>query len=355
MRFQWIAAAAFLIVAPAAAQGPQERTLAADAGYRHGPTGLDIPAALPGLPPRARIAVLVPDLDEFIEYKTANAEESATLYIFRRVTGDIPVWLDRAARQVLARDIYGGPAPLAPPAAFIPPGQSNASGLMQVFRVSKPPYRSTGVALVPLGEDWLVKLRYSSTTLAPEELGARMQAVLGALAWPKTIAPVPAATPIADCTTTLRAKDDAKPRGDALGSSLLQGALLGAIAKGEVKPEKTAHVAMFCRDPAARPELGNAGVYRADGERDGYLIALGDAGRGIYVSVDSLGALLNSKAQKNYSITLYNVAQSFIFAPRDGLPKPEQALAIVKSERPTSSVTTWRGKGDVTIDAKAVR
>ena len=156
---------------------------------------------------------------------------------------------------------------------------------MQVFRVSKPPYRSTGVALVPLGEDWLVKLRYSSTTLAPEELGARMQAVLGALAWPKTIAPVPAARPIADCTTTLRTKDDAKPRGDALGSSLLQGALLGAIAKGEVKPEKTAHVATFCRDPAAHPELGNAGVYRADGERDGYLIALGDAGRGIYVTI----------------------------------------------------------------------
>lgn len=355
MRTTWFAVAGLAIAAPAVAQAPQERTLAAGEAYRHGPTGLAIPAALPDIPPRSRITVLAPDLDEVIDYTTADAAESMTLYVFRRATADIPVWFDRAARQVLSRDVYGGPTPLTPPTAFTPPGQNSASGLIEVFSVSKPPYRSTGVALMPLGAEWFVKLRYSSATIAPEALGEKMRAVLGAIAWPKTIAPSPAAVPVADCTTTLLTKNGAKPSADPLGSTLLQSALLGAVAKGEVKPATTEQIAAYCRDSAARPEMSNAGVYRANGARESYLIALGDAGRGIFVGPDTLGALLSDPGRKNYSITLYNIAQGFVFAPRDRLPPPEQALAIVKSERPISTVATTGGSNTVTIDAKAIR
>lgn len=351
---QWVALALLVIATPGAAQGPQERQLPATEAYRHGPTGLAVPAALPDAPPRARVAILAPELDEFVEYKTADADQSITLYVFRRVSGTVPVWFDRAAQQILQREVYGGPTPLGAAAAFTPPGQSSASGLIQVFRVAKPPYRSTGVALLPLGDDWFVKLRYSSTTIAPEDLGAKMQAVLAAIEWPKQIAPVPAAMPIADCTTALAAKDGAKPRANTLGATLLQSALLGAIARKELKPT-TVHIATYCRDTAPRPALANAGVYRADGARDGYLLALGDAGRGVSVTPDTLGALAGDTNQKSYSITLLNIGQSFVFAPRDRLPRPEQAFDIVKSERPVSSLATWGGAHDIAIDAKAVR
>lgn len=353
MRWSFLPILLVGLASPLAAQGPAEITLEAGAAYRHEPTGLTVPPTLAELP-RLRAMRYVHQLDEAVEFADEGQHEDITVFVFRHVTGSIPLWFDRAAQQIIIRPVYGAPTPLSPPTAFAPPGQATASALLQVFQTGKPPYRSTGLALLPLGDDWFVKLRYSSASIAPEALGAKMQSVLAALDWPKTIALSPVATAIADCTTSLDARANAKPLENSLGSSLLQSALLGAMAKQETPPA-TKQVATFCRDPAPRPALANAGIYRPGGARDSYLLAFADAGRGVFVAPDTLGALLGERKGKSFSVTLHNMAQSFVFAPRDRLPPPEQTAEIVKSERPVSSRMTWGGNHDIAIDAKAVR
>lgn len=356
MRLARLFLAVLLGAAPALAAGRQQRFLPPGEVYRHALSGLGIPAALPGTPPRGPLTILEPDLDESLRYDSDDGTEAVTLFIYRNVAGSVPLWVDRAAQQILSRDIYGGPTPLGPPQPFTPPGQASASGMMQIFSVAKPPYRSTGVALLPLGRDWYVKLRYSSARIAAEELAAKMLAILAALEWPKAIAPAPAAAPIADCATPLAAKAGARPREQDLLASVLMQSVARDAAEGAAKDaQPAAPAAVFCRDPIARPALGNAGVYRAGGAADAYLIAFTDAGRGVVAAPDTLGALLGKKARLDFSVTLVDLGQSYVYAPRDRLPPPEELLAIINGEKPVSSVSTKGKGGDITISDKLLK
>lgn len=347
--------AVMLSAVPAIAAEPQQRILPPGETYRHKPTGLGIPPSLGAAPPRGPLTILEPDLDEALRYESDDGREAITIYVFRNVTGSVPVWTDRAAQQILRRGVYGAPSPLGPPQAFTPPGQASASGLIQVFDVTKPPFRSTGVALLPLGEDWYVKLRYSSASIAPEALGARMNAVLAALDWPKTIAPSPAAASIDDCLAPLRVKAGAKPRPND-GSAIIAQSVMLMAANDATKKDK-APPPNWCRDTRAyADDSGKIGIYRPNGATDQYLLAFQDAGRGIVVAPDIVGGLLRGDdGRRDYSVTLVMMGRDLVFAARDRLPPPVEALKIIDSEAALSAVSTWGKKSTVTISNEALK
>ncbi|WP_242147661.1 hypothetical protein [Sphingomonas sp. BAUL-RG-20F-R05-02] len=356
----FLLAGVVLPVTAAAQTQPPPLAIAADKPYRHEPTSLVIPTTLDGLK-RFDARAFAPDhLDEAFNFGTSNSSEDITVFIFRNVTGSVPVWFDRTARVVAARAAYGGVTIAKPPVAFAPPGQSAASGLIASYRPVKGPYRSTALAYLPLGPGWYVELRYSSTTIGAEEIDARLRGAIAALGWPRKITPQPAAVPIADCATTLTfsGKANAVKGDNALASSLFAG-LFGASR--DVKPRKDAPVEparAWCRDTGHYAGLEQHGVYRPVGSMDSYLIALNDAGRGIWVGPDSLAALLASDKGANaatWAIALDDVATVTAYPARDRLPSPDQAFEIVRHEPYASKTGTWGKKRTVQVNSGSIK
>ncbi|MDJ0278624.1 hypothetical protein QLH51_17670, partial [Sphingomonas sp. 2R-10] len=239
----WMAAlaAAAMVATPVAAQVVGSPVSAKPGKpYRFKHSDIATPAELDGMR-RVDVRQLGDnELDVFAVYQ--DGPDAITVYVYRSLIGSVPVWFDRARASVeLRREMFGNVAPVVP-VAFTPPGQSTASGLMAGWTLNKAPYRGTALAILPVGE-WLVKIRYSSSKLDGPAVAARIPAILSALQWPGSIAPAPAATPIAECPTALAFAANAAPvsGGEALMSSALSGGLVAAAAgrKGAATPPAT--------------------------------------------------------------------------------------------------------------------
>lgn len=356
------ALAVFALAAPVGPQTPRDFTLKADDIYRHKPSGLTLPLTLDGLP-RVRAQAFSPDqLDEAINFATRNLSEDLTVFVFRNVSGSVPVWFDRSASAAEQRDIYGGLAPVRPAAGFIPPGQANASGLIVSYGVGKGPYRSTALAYVPLGPDWYVVFRYSSATLDGETIDSRLRGAIAVVGWPKTIEAQPGVAPIGDCPTPLALSGEAKPikRSDAITGSLLFGALMASADEKEQreidKDDPPPPPVVWCRDTGHYAGLERDGVYRPIGTNDRYLIAYQDAGRGLMVQPDTLAVLIDKgTGRPSWSITEYDIASASSFTPRDRLPAPDQAQTIVTTEGYASKAATWGKNRNIQINSNVLK
>jgi len=352
-------AAMILCAGAAQAQGPRAIELSAKAAFKHRHSKVQLPSQLAGLPRTKALEYEADQLDTMSEYATADVGEAYSVYIYRSVAGSLPVWFDRARWMIEHRATLGA-ATLRSAGEFVPPGRTNASGLLATYGLAGQGYRSTGVAIVPAGE-WTIKLRASSKTLAPAELEAKMKSALAEIVWPKKMAPAPAAAPVAPCSTALALAGDAKPAEkdeDSLAETMM-GALIGMTASQQ-SPERAASppAVRWCRDSIELPE---AGVYRADEQTDGYFLAVADAGRGVSVA-RSAGRFLDDGAEgrkerpERYEVHMILLSQTLTSGLLDRLPPPAQALAIAKEGRFASSFGTWgKGKGQLTIGDEVIR
>jgi hypothetical protein len=352
------AAAALSLAAAAAAPAQQPKALevAASAPFRHAYARIEFPATLFGIA-RSRVAQYEDDqLDTVIDYEGPGASEVYTFYVFRNVSGDVPVWFDRAQWSLEHRDLMDGASLHGAVEAFAAPGRSEAAGLAAAYALPGKPYRSTGVALLAFGE-WYVKLRVSSTTLPAEEMTARMRSAFGQLRWPKAAAGAPAAIRVAPCPEPLALHDEAKAlrAGDKAGAIALFNGILGVTQAAGMKDKgrKPEHRPVWCRDAAQSLE---AGVYRADGDRDSYLLAMRDAGRAIWAGRDPAQAMLQSDGvdpadKPAYLVKLLLLSRILTSGEYDRLPPPDQAYRIGRDGPFGSAVPTWgKAKGNVEIN-----
>jgi hypothetical protein len=357
------AAAAALVVAGAggaAADQPRPIEVKAGDAFPHAHSGLQFPARVAGLA-RTRVLELEQDqLDVIADYGTVEQGEVFTFYIFRNVSGDVPVWFDRA-RWVLEQREALGKAEATEVGAFVPPGRREAAGLAASYALSGKDFRSTGVALMPLGE-WYVKLRASSKTRSPTELLAAMKGAIAELRWPGSLPSARAAVPVQACTGALATAGEAKPvasRGksgsDALMSSILGGVIIAGVKD---KAQPAARPVVWCRDTF---QTMLAGAYRADGASDTYLLAVADAGRAIWAVPDPAGQLDQltdrHKAKKpSYVVEFELMTQTLMSPPYDRLPPPEQAIAIVREGKFASGTPAWgKGKGNININTSVMK
>jgi hypothetical protein len=190
-----------------------------------------------------------------------------------------------------------------------------------------------------------------------------MQALLAEIRWPRKIEPAPAAAPVAACTGRLALSGDAKAveGGELAGADALMNALIGAAVAGRPasKSDAPKRQTVWCRDEGG---LDSAGVYRAGGETDGYLLALGDSGRAARVAPSRGQAILlagDSKSKDDkpvFTIALLLPSRELTTAPFDRLPSPGQALRILKQDRFATSVPTWgKAKGHIEISSDALK
>lgn len=350
MASRWIKVILAALAGIAAAQMPaaaqQALPLKPGKAWKHKHSGITVPATLAGTPREQGMAYAPDDLDVGLSFVVGNAAESLTFYVFRNTNGAVPVWFAQAQWGIENRDTFGHPAIVVAPEAFIPPGQTAASGLKAIYQPKGGNYRSTGVMLLPVG-DWYVKIRASSQTRSPAELGAWMDAAPAQIEWPRKIADGPLATPVTDCAAPLAFPVEAKDAPKDGAADLMSGFLGMAVAQGKAKPtpESVAMLAnaRWCRDSS---QGGNAAAYRRDEDAARYLIAVGDNGNGIWVGPDAGAALMaetnkEKPASPRYSITLTMAAQNINFVAQDRLPSPQRVLAIIEANRSTTTVSTW--------------
>lgn len=344
-----------LMLGTASAQAqkqPEKIRLSAGKSFKHKHSKLEVPASIDGIS-RSSITALENDqLDVSVNFSAPGTSEVISVFIYREVAGALPVWFDRARWAIETRPkVYGTPRWIENMLPFTPPGRANDTGLIAVYMPSAGDYKSTGVAMVPLGE-WLVKIRYSSAVIPPEALAEKIKGVLAALKWPSKLSDAATAVPVTPCATSLSLPERSQPAASDDGATALMGALLALPAMNDKAKSSNAAPPLWCRDDGLKPS-GN--VYRPDAATDSYLIALSDAGRGIRVHPDANATLIDKDAKPSWRIEMLDLSRTTAFPPQDRLPPPLQALEIVESGKFVSSTASWGKKQDIQLSPDALK
>ncbi len=310
---------------PAAAQRPlRPLQVPASESWKHSLSGLILPSAIDG---SKRVSIGdagSEELDVSAQYEGANGLIT-TVYLFRSQVPSVPLWFDRG-RAVLEQLRMSQSEPNTPAtgAAFALPRQNVASAMRVTFPFTAGGFRSTGLALAATN-GWLIKVRMSSKTLQPLQLDSKLLAFVSAITWPAETRPAVAAEAVQPCPDKL-AYAEAKMVKPDVGQALLSS--FSAMAGSAKGPDPST---LYCRE---RSEGLLYGVYRQVGSKDGYLMAIADSGR-----VLSIGPSMqiDPKMKPNYSVTLLDLGQSAVYPAFDHLPAPDQALNLIRTQRPVSS------------------
>ena len=361
MRFALLCLAAALLCAVPSVSAQQPAQLAVEEGkpYTHAQTGLILPLTLQGLPRSRSVEYAAGGWDVSIQYSPPDFGTVISVYIYQAGVQDVALLTAEARKPLEHRvDYYGTVKPVTAVASFAPPGDTVASGLRIAYDTNGE-FKSTALAIAPLGPDWIVKFRLSSKTLSGVQLEGLLSKAIGGLNWPKAATPHPVAAEMVDCAKPFPAIQPAKAAKADVSSGLL-GALMGMVpdtsfakdASGKDIPIR------YCRSSTANSPMG---IYHPDNASDRYVISLGDSGRIIFVHPDSVAGLSDAiaaekagKKKKKVAGTPYTVrfvvpGTAFTYPGFQSMPTPAQALGAVQSGGAISSAQ--RGGNVVTVNS----
>ncbi|MEH3121368.1 MAG: hypothetical protein PGN16_05190 [Sphingomonas phyllosphaerae] len=335
-----------LALTGAASSSARDLAVPADKGWKHAETGIILSPQLAGLSRTALTDATQSEHDVAAQFAVADGSVTATIYIFHPAIADVGIWFDRSRATLENRDIYRSAAPATiDPVSFAASGTGPATALRQDYAIAGGPFRSTALAVVPVGE-WIVTLRMTARTLTSQQLDAALLDVIKAIRWPApTPAPATDIQPIKTCAAPLTFKKakQIKPNGSDLLVSLLGGALARKEkeeADSSPRPRST-----WCRDGAGTPEYG---VYRAGEEQSGYALALHDAGRVVNVSPSLMGQIDKTGG---YSVTLVDVDGGVVaLSSFATMPTPKQVWDLIGSGKRMGTAR----RGQITIDPSAL-
>ncbi|WP_394662725.1 hypothetical protein [uncultured Sphingomonas sp.] len=344
------------MVALLATSGVSARDLEvpANKGWMHAETKLIVRSSIAGLNRIAITDATTSEHDIAVKLESPDKAVFATLFLFHPAVPSVPLWFDRSRTAIEERKNFDKGAPAsADPVAFAPLGTGPAVGLRQSWSLLSSPYRSTSLAVMPMGE-WLLVVRLTAEKLTATTLDGKMDEIIAALK--PAIATTPAypgpAVPIQPCASQTdfahlpKAKVE-KPGGADVMSDLLLGAVI-ANHKPDPTTEAVKPAGPICRDGAGHTTYG---VYRWDGsDINGYTMALYDAGRTISVFPGIMSQIEKRKTM-SYSVVLHHVDDSADSYPSfNGLPRPEQVWDLITKGTPSA-----KSQGNnVSINASAL-
>lgn len=314
---------------PQAQAQPQARPrpieVPANVSWQHARTEMILPPRSAGLVRREIADQGADEADVMVHYVGAEDGVLATVFLFKTAVPEPSLWFDRAAAAISFEPSYGlAGAPLPQAAPFARPGASTASGLRVALDLPSGTFRSTALAVVPLGEH-LLKIKISGRRLDAAALDALLTRFVEGLRWPAARPGERAAAPIEPCPRPLVLRNARVVRSD------VADVLMDAVA-GSIRPEGEQQLPIYCREPGASREYG---VYRPGGSRDSYLIALNDAGIAL-----SLGEGINfsellggGRGGRRISMTLLEREATAVLPSFNRLPPPPQAIAVAFNTR----------------------
>ncbi|WP_157218774.1 hypothetical protein [Flavisphingomonas formosensis] len=304
------------------------RTLDAPDGknWTHGATHLALPPAIGTLKRSGIVDSGTAELDIMAQYATPDSATILTAYLFRPALASAAIWFDRSQAMIEARDIYQGvTAVTSAPIAFARPGSGTKDVLRRTYVPRGGAYRSTALAMIPVG-NWLFALRISSTAMDDAAMDALLDTAIAGVAFPANTPAGPAAAAVAGCAEPLYFSKASAVKPDM--SLVLLAATQETMRGGG---DGAADAGAWCREASDTVAYG---IYRHPGEKDRYVIALGDAG--IVASVSPEVPLLMRKP--GVFVTLRELDGSRIYPAFDHLPSPDQAIDLVMHGAPLASV-----------------
>lgn len=348
MRFPIILLAAIVIASPVSAAtdlkfDPNKR-------WEHKPTGIVLLPTL-GAVKRNRLAWFsAPDVDVAGEYWSGDDNDTVTIYLYRNVSGDVPMWFDRARFYILnLPEKYGAVTPTGV-RAFTPRGTTVTSGLMETYQLSKNG-RSSALAVLPFN-GFYAKFRATSKTRDLAGVEALLLEAVNTFDWSSKTKQRPAIT-IADCATPLAARGPAKQlEGEDRMMAGLLGGLFAQVGKQVIKGKPLPPPPTYCREPG-QSSL-SYGLYRADSDVEHFTLAVHDGGRAINVGRNGLTELVKREIaesdgkkddQPRYTVNFVQLDKVETYSDFASLPLPGQAVEQVEKTRPVSTAGTW-GKED---------
>ena len=276
------ALAGLMLAAPAAAE---PREFSASGKWKHDASGVRLPETI-GAMRRGRMVEYAGPANVSAAYDDLATTTAFTIYLYPSASGSVAIWFNEARRALTANAALGKTTTEGGIHAFVPPGRSQASGLIETLSIGGKG-RSTGLAMFE-ANGHLVKLRATSSKLAPSELESAMTTLLAAVTWPKPLQGDIKLEPVQDCPAALAATEaQMKP------ASML--AVVASSGAAKVIADKTGAPPIYCRDPV-NTELN---VYRPGGASDRYLMPLGDSGTALAVGRDEMMALMAKADAKN--------------------------------------------------------
>jgi hypothetical protein len=350
-----VAISAFIVAAtPAAAQ--TRLTNDHSTAWAHPNSGLSLPSSLGGLP-RILVAELSAGAWDVIgNYETPGRSTIVSLFVYQSSVVTSPVAFDVAQRAIATNEarnpgFLGQLTPFSGITSFAPGSKGAGSGLRAVYS-SSGQYKSTGVALMPFGRDWLVKIRISSKDMDAAGLDALMDKVLAELALPAEKSAQPVAAPVADCKTpmaTLKKSKNVPQNSNSLADNLISSVLVGAGKDnaGEDDPKAPPKPIIwpdYCYSGRVETPQAAGSLYRVDGKTGGYLLVVSDNATAIEVGPDIGSQLMSDKLQ--YQVSLTEPGVTSIYISQKTLPPPEQAIDIVTKGQVKTRVRKNVGSGD---------
>lgn len=326
-----IVAALLGLLLPAAGAQVSPITVDAGADWVHARTGLAVPPSAAGFARREMGDLSKDQLDVVVTYQQPETKTWVTVYLFHAGLVDASIWHDRALAAILAKG--ASDAAQAITTKFTPAGHGADSGLRTTIAVSGGNLTATSVALFA-HDDWLLKVRMSSSSLSAPALDPVMARFIDALVLPAPSTLAAPARPIGPCADALPASRAKQAKTDQtyaiLGMAFVQQAELDRVAeRGRDAPE-TGHG--YCRD---RDSPTPHAVYREEGKAatEGYLMTIGDAGITVRVQPDAIAGMMDLKGP-HYLVWLWTVDTVVGFSPFKGMPSPAQVAEMLGSKAP---------------------
>lgn len=340
-----IAMLLLVVSLPATAQQPRDLKIKTGSAWSHKPSGIKLPASLLGADLRRGHDLTDRESDVYFRYWPSDENEEFSVYIYRLAGGSIPVWFDRAQYAISTRAaVYGQPSLTDDPLQFTLTGDIKATGLIATYRPTLR-YTSTVVAMLAHGE-WIVKLRYSSRKVAPEQARARTLQALEAIGWPRRQATGGIVAPIADCAAPLPKTASASALPKSNPALILEAGLISAAADKSIKSAPEAPVT-WCRDPGR----SSGDVYRPDGAADRYFLALSDAGRGVHVAPR---ISLSPDTPAGWSVWLVMLDNTLVYPAVDRMPDPDSVMQVIDRGQALASVTRSGKERRITLASDAL-
>ncbi|WP_447727148.1 hypothetical protein [Sphingomonas koreensis] len=321
---------------PASAQkNPPPLETPAGKPFLHANSGITLPAQLIDLQRTGAREYAQPQLDVLFTYTDAADREELSVYIYRVTAGVPAIWFGEAIRAIGDRPAFRRMTDVELPVAFVPPGQTMASGMKAAWKISDSSVRSTAIAIVPVGE-WLVKFRYSSRTHEAEALVRRLDAMIAKLGWPAKIPAAPPAARISDCAVALKPGARSNPVKDDAATIRLDATTVAGMANDRIRGRPGAPAPVqWCRDSvAAAPDS----IYRPVDSDDSYLLALTDSGQAVWVRPPLWEPLGDGRAR--WAVSVVRAGEMISYENRDRLPPPSELDRIMAGE-PVSHLVTW--------------
>lgn len=251
-----------------------------DAPFLHEGSGITVPAQI-GSFSRASVTDLADQqLNVAIQFRERGDATSLTLFIYRAAAPNVSIWGDFSSIRMLNNPAIGnavdGSFFLG---RFTPPNGSGAgSALHARALVEGQGARSTALSIFA-HNDWIVKLRATSSALSDDELTAVMARVLSELPMSQSETTYPPVTFIQPCEKPIKFEENLVTRRLDLFDAMSMALAVNEVSVTENLTDRGEEP--WCRDTQSTSQYG---LYREANSKRDYFMALSDAGLGAYVS-----------------------------------------------------------------------